>query len=194
LSEPVAEGRPARDANRLGALALRLSDRIEAAVAVEGVRSPSAASALSSIERFFVDPPTIDELRRVLGLTSSGTVRLVDALEHDGLVARGRGRDGRTSTVTLTSRGRAVSEQVVAARAVVLTEALGVLSAQERHRLAPLLDKLLTGLVEPRPSGPAMCRLCATEACGADRGDPCPVVLIALGAASREPGTVDPPG
>jgi DNA-binding MarR family transcriptional regulator len=193
LSEPVAEGRPAQDANRLGALALRLADRIEAAVVVEGVRSPSAASALSSIERFFVDPPTIDELRRVLGLTSSGTVRLVDALEDDGLVVRERGRDGRTSTVKLTSRGKTATEQVVAARAVVLTEALGVLSGDERQRLAPLLDKLLGGLVEQRPTGPAMCRLCATEACGAEGGHPCPVVLTALGATSQDPGTVDRP-
>jgi hypothetical protein len=31
----------------------------------------------------------------------------------------------------------------------------------------------------PSP-GPAMCRLCATEVCGAARGEPCPITLHAL--------------
>ena len=75
-------------ANRLGALAVRLADRIEVAVTAEGARSLSAATALSAIERFFVDGPSIDALGRVLGLTSSGAVRLVDGLEGQGLATR----------------------------------------------------------------------------------------------------------
>ena len=105
-----------RGANRLGALALRLADRIEQAVTAEGVRSLSAATALSAIERFFVDEPSIDELRRVLGLTSSGAVRLVDGLETDGLVTRRRGDDGRVSLVALTAKGRRAADAVVTTR------------------------------------------------------------------------------
>lgn len=174
---------PAFDAvaNRLGALALRVADRMQVAVSADGTRSPSAATALSVIERFYVRPPSVDELRRVLGLTSSGVVRLVDGLEADGLVTRGRGSDARVTVVALTRDGRRQARAVTDARAAVLTDALGVLSADERAMLAGLVDRVLEGLVRgPRP-GPAMCRLCATEVCGAARGEPCPVVVTALG-------------
>ena len=69
-------------ANRLGALALRLSDRMQMAVTADGVRSLSAATALSVLDRWFGAPPSVDALRRVLGLTPSGGVRLVDVLKR----------------------------------------------------------------------------------------------------------------
>ena len=86
-----------------------IADRIEVAVTAEGTRSLSAATALSAIERFFVDGPSIDALRRVLGLTSSGAVRLVDSLETQGLVTRRRGDDPRVSVILLTAKGRRVA-------------------------------------------------------------------------------------
>lgn len=170
-----------RGANRLGALALRLADRMEQAVTREGVRSLSAATALSAIERFFVDGPSIDELGRVLGLTSSGAVRLVDGLESNGLVTRRRGHDGRVSLVALTARGRRAANAVVAARAAVLADALAPLTSTERAVLDPIVDTVLIGLVRSSPPGPAMCRLCTTEVCGAERGRPCPITTTALG-------------
>jgi DNA-binding MarR family transcriptional regulator len=169
-----------RTANRLGALALRLADRMEMAVTAEGARSLSVATALSAIERFFVAGPPIDDLRRVLGLTSSGAVRLVDGLEADGLVTRRRGTDGRVSVVTLTARGRRAARAVTDARAAVLTDALTPLTAGERRALAAVVDKVLIGLVRgPRPAA-ALCRLCATEVCGAARGEPCGITRTAL--------------
>jgi DNA-binding MarR family transcriptional regulator len=119
----------------------------------------------------------------VLWLTSSGAVRLVDTLEADGLVTRVRADDdARFSVVRLTPKGRRAGKAIVAARAAVLTEALAPLSARERAVLDPIVDKVLVGLVQgPRP-GPAMCRLCATEVCGAERGQPCPITRAAFGA------------
>lgn len=168
-------------ANRLGALALRLTDRMQLAVTADGARSPSAAAALSTIERFFVDGPTIDDLRRVLGLTSSGVVRLVDQLEDEGSVARRRGDDGRVTVVVLTPQGRRRARDVVDARADVLVDALAGLSRAERDTLAHLVDQVLVALVRAPSPGPAMCRWCATEVCGAARGEPCPVTRAALG-------------
>jgi MarR family transcriptional regulator, negative regulator of the multidrug operon emrRAB len=170
-----------RGANRIGALALRLTDRMQVAVTADGARSPSAAAALSTIERFFVAGPTIDDLRQVLGLTSSGVVRLVDQLEAEGSVARERGEDGRVTIVTLTASGRRRAREVVDARADVLVDALAGLSRAERATLARLVDKVLVGLVRSPSPGPAMCRWCATEVCGAERGQPCPVTRAALG-------------
>ena len=48
---------------------------------------------------------SIDELRRVVGLTPSGGVRLVDRLAHAGLAERRPGVDKRTVMVVLTARG-----------------------------------------------------------------------------------------
>ena len=58
-----------------------------------------AAPALSALLHF-LDRRTVDLLRQVLGLTSSGTVRLVDRMAESGYVRRGPdrrapGRSGR---------------------------------------------------------------------------------------------------
>ena len=176
--EPFDQG-----ANRLGALALRLADRMEVAVTAEGARSLSAATALSAMERFFVDGPSIDALGKVVGLTSSGAVRLVDGLETAGLVTRRRGDDGRVSVIVLTAKGRRSAARVTAARAAVLADALATLTARERRTLDVMVDKVLVALVQGPSPGPAMCRLCATEVCGAERGEPCPITMLALSRA-----------
>ena len=49
-----------------------------------------------------------DMLRRIVGLSHPGAVRLVDKLVSDGLVERGPGRDGRQVALQLTKRGRRV--------------------------------------------------------------------------------------
>jgi DNA-binding MarR family transcriptional regulator len=78
-----------RTANLLGALSLVIADRTEDAIAVTDVASTSAAAALSALLHF-LNQPSVDLLHRVLGLTSSGTVRLLDRLEEAGYVQRGR--------------------------------------------------------------------------------------------------------
>jgi MarR family transcriptional repressor of emrRAB len=172
-----------RGANLLGALALRVADRIRAAVATE--TSESAATALSAIHNF-LDAPRIDQLARVLGLSSSGTVRLVDGLASQGLVVRRRGSDGRESAVALTNTGRRRAQAVTRARAEVLAAALSPLSKAERAAFENAVEKILLELVrEPRGRG-WMCRLCDTSTCGAEPGQPCSITRNALGLA---PGT-----
>jgi MarR family transcriptional regulator, negative regulator of the multidrug operon emrRAB len=167
-----------RGANLLGALALRVADRVRAAVATE--LSESAATALSAIHNF-LDAPRIDQLAQVLGLSSSGTVRLVDGLAAQGLVARRPGADGRESVVALTSAGRRRAQAVTRARAEVLAEALSPLSKAERAAFEDAVEKVLIELVRgPRGRG-WMCRLCDTTSCGAERGQPCSITRDALG-------------
>jgi DNA-binding MarR family transcriptional regulator len=176
--------------NRLGALALRLSDRMQMAVTADGTRSLSAATALSVLDRWFGAPPRVDALRRVLGLTPSGGVRLVDVLERDGLVTRRPGTDARVRAITLTAKGRRTARATIEARRTLLGDVVASLDPAERAALATIVDKLLIGLVRgPRPDA-AMCRLCDTEACGAQRDHPCPITVAALREAS--PGTSTP--
>src|SRR6266446_6142244 len=112
-------------------MSLVVADQAADATAEAACRSDSAAAALSALLHF-LDRPTIDRLRQVLGLTSSGTVRLVDRLEESGYVRRGPGEDARSTSIMLTEAGAAAAEQVSAARTAVLLRSMSVLSDEER--------------------------------------------------------------
>ena len=94
-----------RDGNVLGALSLVVADQMSDAVAAAADQSLTAAAALSALEHF-ADGCSVDRLRRILGLTSSGTVRLVDRLVAAGDVRRREGPDARTTSID-ADRGRA---------------------------------------------------------------------------------------
>lgn len=166
-----------RGSNLLGALALAISDRMSDAVAGAAGHSLTAATALSALHHF-LDAPSIDRLRQVLGLTSSGTVRLVDRLEVAGYVTRGAGSDGRSTAITLTSQGRAVADQVSAARTRVLDDALSRLSDDERETFEAVTAKVLAGLMREPGAVRWTCRLCDTGACRSEPGE-CPIAAEA---------------
>jgi DNA-binding MarR family transcriptional regulator len=165
-------------ANLLGALSLALSDRISDAISAAAAQSErpgseTAAEALSALHHF-LERPSIDRLRTVLGLTSSGTVRLVDRLERAGYVERGPGQDGRTTIVTLTAEGARVAQRVSDAREAVLADALEALTPTERTALEALTGPLLVGLMRGPGATRWSCRLCNTGICGV-RTRGCPV-------------------
>jgi DNA-binding MarR family transcriptional regulator len=160
-------------ANVLGALALRLHDRMAAAVAEASGQPESGATTLSWLANF-VEQPQVGLLHRMLGLTPSGAVRMVDRLQADGHLRRGPGSDGRSTTVRLTPRGRRAARRVAAARLAVLTDALAVLSDEERETLDRLAARVLVGLKREPGATRFMCRLCDATACGHADGA-CPV-------------------
>ena len=164
----------------LGALSLVVADQIADATAVAAAgRADSAPAALAALLHF-LDRPTVDRLRQVLGLTSSGTVRLVDRLAASGFVERQGGGDGRSTAVVLTSAGREAAEQVCRARAGVVDRALAALSAPERAELDRLAGKMLVGMMREPGAVRWICRLCDTGICRGSAGG-CPV-----GNAARE--------
>jgi DNA-binding MarR family transcriptional regulator len=164
-------------ANLLGALARVVTDRVDDAVAGASGRSVSAAAALSALHHF-LDRPTLDRLRLVLGLTPSGAVRLVDRLVEAGLVKRGPGEDGRSRSVGLTPAGRRVAARISAARVGTLRDTLAVLSPAERETLHGLLGRVMAGIVQVKEGGAWICRLCDTDACGRAAGR-CPAANAA---------------
>ena len=162
-----------RTANVLGALSLIIADQTADAVAEAAGRSESAAAALSALLHF-LDRPTIELLRQVLGLTSSGTVRLVDRLGEAGYIRREPGADGRSTSVVLTDAGRVAAERVSQARAEVLWRSLAILSDAERVALEDLISKVLVGLMRGPGATRWMCRLCDIGVCRGTQGG-CPV-------------------
>ena len=178
---PDPSSAPALDraANLLGALSLVISDRMTDAMAAEGGRPESGAAALCGLLHF-LGRPSVDRLRQVLGLTSSGTVRLVDKLAESGYVARGPGADGRSVSIFLTDLGRQTAQRVAGSRASVLEGALAVLTPGERADFDRLAGKVLAGLIRGPGATRWMCRLCDTGVCRGAAGG-CPV-----GNAGRE--------
>lgn len=162
-----------RTANLLGALSLAVTDRTSAAAGEALGQSESAAAALSALHHFLHEP-SVDLLRQVLGLTPSGTVRLIDRLEEAGYVTRHPGADARSVSLRLTASGRRAAERVSAARAEVLQDVLAGLAPAERRALDQLISRVLTGLIRPPGAVRWTCRLCDTTACGRETGD-CPV-------------------
>ena len=161
-----------RAANLLGALSLVVADREADATAAAAGRSESGAAALSALLHF-LDRPSVDLLRRVLGLTSSGTVRLLDRLADSGYIRREPGTDGRSTSVTLTDAGKTAAHQVTQARARVLTGALAALSPAERATFEQLASKMLVGMRRGPGATRWICRLCDIGVCrGAGRGCP----------------------
>jgi DNA-binding MarR family transcriptional regulator len=190
-----------RGANLLGSLSLALSDRISDAISTAAEQadrpgSETAVEALSALHHF-LDAPSIDRLRTVVGLTSSGTVRLVDRLEAAGYVERARGEDGRTTAVRLTDEGERVARRASDAREAVLVDALAALSAEQRGALEALTGTILVGLMREPGATRWSCRLCNTGVCGVETRE-CPVTRAAHEryAARREdePGSLSSPG
>jgi DNA-binding MarR family transcriptional regulator len=167
----------AHTANVVGALALVIADRSTDAIEDSSRQSLTTGAALSALYQF-LGTPSIDLLRQVLGLTSSGTVRLVDRLEEAGYVTRRAGGDGRLTLVQLTTSGRRAAIRVSNARATVLRDALSVLSADERRSLDAIASRLLVGLMRGPGAERWMCRLCDVTDCGRDQGR-CPVAAAA---------------
>ena len=166
-----------RLANVLGAFALALVDGLE--VATERAALVTLADLLEG--------RSVDDLRRAVGLSHSGGVRVVDRLVAGGLVERRRGADGRSVALHLTPEGRQEAGQERDARLATLRDVLSVLDDRERAQLAVILDKVIGAVVGRRlearaagvdPPGGWLCRLCDPVACERNEGH-CPALNAA---------------
>jgi DNA-binding MarR family transcriptional regulator len=168
-----AQQRERQAANLLGALALTLSDRLEGAITGAAGLAETDAIALSALHHF-LESPRVDLLAQVLGLSSSGAVRLLDRLEAAGLVRRTTAGDGRVTAVALTASGRRKAQAVTQARSELMEQTLRALTPSERRQFGELAGKLLVGLIRPPGATRWTCRLCDIVACGRPAGH-CPV-------------------
>lgn len=114
---------------------------------------------------------SVDWLYRRLGITQSGTVRLLDRLESAGLIRRDRRPGKRQVAVTITADGRGLLARGIAARARALEDLIAPLSPAEQDELTRLIDKTLTHQARSRDRADIACRLCDWNACA----DACPV-------------------
>src|SRR5215208_706383 len=170
-----------RETNLLGALGIVLSDALDDAAELAGGASPAAALvALHGTSA----GGSIDALARRIGLSHSGTVRLVDRLTREGLVERRRGGDQRSTALVLTPQGRRAARRMLSRREANLRSLASLLTGDQRSALAELADALLAAVAIDRGAESRVCRLCDLEACGRSRGR-CPVAPPARRRAPR---------
>ncbi len=151
----------------VGAAALAISDAVWEALSTE--RSDVAALNLVIAEV----GPSIGELARSLKLSHSATVRLVDRLEAQGLVARSRPGPGRTVLVLVTTLGRKRSQRNSLRRSVLLERAIAGFTTEERRSFVELLVRATRNLARDQNEIDRACRLCEQSEC-LSRGCPLP--------------------
>lgn len=146
--------------NKLAALALAVTD---ATLEKTEDLAPTAVAALISIrDRELL---SIGDIARIVGLTHSAAVRLVDRLEKDWLVRRQR-RVGREVMVEITARGRRRAQQLQETRLAAVASFIDVLDPEEQAQLDALIAKVIA-----KRSGGAdfdesqFCRMCRRQAC-----------------------------
>ena len=165
-------------ANRLGAVALTLADRIrEATEAATGMAGGLPAALVSLRE--WADGSPVEVLAAAMRVSHSRAVRVVDRLEAAGLARREPDpSDGRRALVRLEPAGRELAERALEARARVLGQVVRALDPADAAALEGVLGALLDATTVDLRAAMTTCRLCDAHACGHFEGT-CPVTRAA---------------
>jgi DNA-binding MarR family transcriptional regulator len=153
--------------NVVSAWVLDAHDALLSAARLSGL-DPRELAALTLIATH--EGCSVEWLRRRVGLTQSGTVRLVDRLEAARL-ARRAPAGGRGVALSVTEEGAGRLARWHVARARTVDHLLGALSASARAGLTAALAATLRGRRRDRSEADVACRSCDWPACGSD----CPV-------------------
>jgi DNA-binding MarR family transcriptional regulator len=154
-------------ANRLGALSVALSDLLGAALPPAIAADGPDAAALNTVMQW--PGMRVDELAAILGLTHSGTVRVVDRLARKGLVERRpHPADARAVAVHPSGEGQRLADRAQADRLRLLGELVADLPPVARSALAAAVDALLRRLAPDAASANRVCRLCEERVCTPD--------------------------
>jgi DNA-binding MarR family transcriptional regulator len=155
------------ESNVIAAWALAVHDGLDAAARASGLAARDLA-ALTLVREH--DGCSVDWLHPRVGLTQSGTVRLVDRLVEQGMLERGAPL-GRTTPLHATPAAETLLDSWQVARDDVVAGATTGLSAAERADLAAAMATTLEAQQRSRPQADATCRTCTWSSCGED----CPV-------------------
>ncbi len=127
----------------------------------------AAAAALVTVDAY--PGRSIEQLRRPLGLSQPGTVRLVERLQDEGWLRR-RPTTGRAVALHVTADGKAVVERILIARAAAVAELLEPLAEDSLRAMAAAAEDALAAATTDRPALERLCRLCERAVC-----ERCPV-------------------
>jgi DNA-binding MarR family transcriptional regulator len=165
------EGAPdGRVPNLLAALSMLIDDTLRQSEASNTSLGSSDAAALVSIGHR--PGLSIEALRTTLGLTHSGTVRLIDRLEAVGKVVRRR-TGSRSVQLWLTPSGQRAVSSIDKIRVDAVSALLPALSEAETRCLDSALARILAAQAHDDADLYRICRMCDFDACRTEH--PCPV-------------------
>jgi DNA-binding MarR family transcriptional regulator len=151
-----------QEVNVIGAWVLHMADAVLSAVEDSGP-APREAAALVLVA---THPGCgIDWLRGRLGLTQSGTVRLVDRLVAEHWLVRGETSTRRSVQLYVTEAGQRQVDRVLGGRGETLGRLLAPLTAEEQQVLAGLATRMLRQADRDRCAADRACRLCNWPSC-----------------------------
>ena len=151
-------------ANRLGAVALTLSDAITEATEVATEMGGGLPAALISL-REWADGRSVDVLAEAMRVSHSRAVRVVDRLEAAGLARRESDpSDGRRALVRLEPAGRRLAQRALDARARVLGSVVAELGTADLQDLDRLLAALLDVTIVDTRAARGTCRRVVSRA------------------------------
>lgn len=97
------------------------------------------------------DGTTQSELQQDLLIKPSSVTKLIDVLEHKGLVTRiSDARDGRIKTIHLTEKGKQLEKRLWQIKDELEVEILSSLSNQQRDLLIQLLNEIKNNLQQSK--------------------------------------------
>jgi DNA-binding MarR family transcriptional regulator len=167
----VQEGAPdGRVPNLLAALSMLIDDTLRRSETSHTSLGSNDAAALVSIGHR--PNLSIETLSTTLGLTHSGTVRLVDRLETAGKVVRRR-TNGRDVQLRLTPSGHRTVKSIEKTRIDAVARLVPDLSETETRCLDAVLARILAAQAHADADLYRICRMCDFDACRAEH--PCPV-------------------
>lgn len=160
-------------ANLIAAFSTTVSTNIEQDIAELGARNLSHEAALVAIRNHPDD--SIDILSRILKLTHSGTVRLINTLVKEELVERHKSStDARTVLLRVTEKGKIRVEKVLKTRTHASEQVITALNKNQQQDLTSILETALTHLTKSQEEARRICRLCNEQVC---RSQGCPVEM-----------------
>lgn len=150
--------------NLIGAFATTVSSDIENKISELDGRSLSHEAALVAIYNH--PNETIDVLSKVLGLTHSGAVRLINTLEKEGFVERGKStQDARSVVLCITSHGSERVKSILDNREKATLKLLECFNEEQEQSFLGLLEVAMGHLTNEQIEARRICRLCNEGVC-----------------------------
>ena len=127
------------------------------------------------------DGCSMDWLRQRIGLTQSGTVRLIDRISSKGQIRRGPST-GRGVPLHITETGQQYLREWDQVQGQIVDELLAGLAPDQRQVLVDGMANALAANRRARYQADATCRTCIWAACASD----CPVDRSAVATEHRD--------
>jgi DNA-binding MarR family transcriptional regulator len=150
--------------NLIGAFATTVSSEIENKISQLSGRSLNHEIALVAIYNH--PNETIDILSKVLGLTHSGAVRLVNTLESEALIERHKSaEDARSVVLRMTPIGSKRVASILNSREKVTDKLLENFDKNQKEAFLSLLEIAMGNLTHEKIEARRICRLCNEGVC-----------------------------